>query len=405
MNQISLSGNNVNSVPPGQPKSSTANIIGLCGFALFAIAEIAFLILNMYIYSIYESGDYEKITFLYKISGMISLSDPIAYLAIGTFFVMDMMKRDGIRKLIDIIGLIALVLLLTGQFSHLVMNIASEEDLLRYNEIRSYTFFSGVILLALFFAAFWGNAKLLFPSLCAVILIVTDRILYLNIQDIDYRLYACIGILTDCSMVWFMVQYMRIGGSDVDFRIRFKFESQNTGKIKPVSQAMPEQQTSAKAKPQIAIRSIATALCLGIVTAFLFLPIIRFNSWGMQDVSFYDLLDALGKMGFFGHSIIHEAKGEFDVMILYIPAIVLYGCAIMDNGKWKPIIALILTLIPSIRLLTFDFDFSPWITIFILLNIALIIITITIVSNARKQPNPQTENQVATKSGKNTFTH
>lgn len=398
MNQVTHPGTNSNPSMPDRPKSSVANIIGICGFAVFSIAYIVYFILNIYICSIYQSASYEEIQSLTKICDNIYYALPPSYLAICIFFVMDMMKRKGIKKIIDIIGLIAIILIIIANFSHLVMNFESREEYWEFDKIRNYIFLSGYILLALFFAGFLRNAKLIIPSLCTVVLIIIYRGLYFYIQDINYYLLACTGILTYCSMLWFMYKYMRIGGSDIQFRRSYGTVSH----VAHVNHVNPK---------SVLIRSIATAVCICLGLAIEFMPWMAVKFMGFHDASFYDLFPL--DWEFLMKSDTEGASFFRLYLFTFIPAILLFAASIKSRNIICPIIATLLSLVTLVmaiiivddintgRYLTFGGGFA----FIVLLYVALIGLTIAIIVQSRKQPKPQTENQSSIKSGKSTTNH
>lgn len=333
---------NLNPIMSARPKASPANIIGLFGFAMLAISEIVLFVAFKFVLF------------------------PIAYIAIGCFFVMDMRKRDGGGKIIDIIGLVGVLALLISSLRDFLIYLGSN-SVFEINDIiliSNCLLYSGIFLLTLFFAGFLGNAKLYIPSIC----VITFELIYLalpifsimNMDMDDYITYlkivGIVEIIASCSMVWFMYQYMCMGGVD---------------KI--------------KSGPQYSIRQIALGLCFCLGVAFLFLPIAKF--WLMGLMSMYELLPHD-----FGPFM--EGDGSASVvkamLLTFIPAIILLAASVKDKDYIKPLIALCLTLIPFLILLcTGWIEYSSWMTAFVILYLVFIGLTTKIIIDSRKEETTQ----------------
>lgn len=354
MNQFTLSGN--------RSKPSIANIIGFCGFALLAIIEIV-----PFLYFISRDSTNHSIfgNIMSTIMNVLSTyGTPVAYVAIGCFFVMDMVSHKGYRKILDIIGLVAVGLSLAV----IIRNYILMYDVEQYsiNEIQSFQFvnfimiYSAFFLFCLFFSGFNENARLRIPSIFVLAGVVIRFLLFYwaGFEGFDI-VYFAVSSLTLASMAWFMYEYMR--------------QPQDAQNI--------ETQDSSTASP-FPFRAVAAAVCLCVGIAALFLPYLQVRFFGSYSVSMYDLWEHLG-------------RGDADFMkmrillFLYIPAIVFYAASILDKDNVKPIIAFLLTVVPLIGLIRLGASYSGWMFVFVLLYVALIYVTVKIVVSSPRCKNDE----------------
>lgn len=148
-----------------------------------------------------------------------------------------------------------------------------------------------------------------------------------------------------------------IGGADADMRIIIKPESQQT------------------------VRIVAAALSLCIFLAFVFLPFMQILN-NYFETSIYEVMEFVNKHGW-------SMDDSIGLMFLsFVSSIILYAAAARDKGKVKPIIALVLVLIPLIKLLSEDARFGNWVVVLFVLYFALAGLTVAIVANSRKPAAP-----------------